>query len=159
MKNQIITLNMILLFLVSCSIKKNDVIENFKRFRNEEFNIVDTVALSGFIIFNEEGLSQFFQTEKLQITDTLKYVTKRKKTKGDYFFVQPFEAKKYNIYTDYCSCSELDSQLFTGRLKCKKEIAYMYCNEEEFIVLKNRTGIKYLSFKCWKPYVKKSIVD
>jgi len=136
---------------VSCSAFKKNIYSSKHNFEKPSI-VLDTINLSGYIIYDKaENSHKFYITEKLVIIDTIK---KLKKLKEDFIFIQPYEAKKYNIYTNYCDEDIEKTQLFIKNTTIRHDISWSFINNEEFIVLKNDETDKIrISFKCWKPYL------
>lgn len=151
MKNLLIIIITCIYLLLSCSSKK-DYSSN-KEISKEILKATDTLKLSGFVFFSKPNENKFYMVEKPNIFDTIKYIKKLKGKKEDYVFIQPYEAQKQNRYLNYCICNENDSQRFINRIKHKKKLIWAFLNNEEFILLEDKNGRKYLSFKCWKPFV------
>ncbi len=137
--------------ILSCS-SKTDLLEFSKDPVGTEFEVIDTLKLKGFIIFNHKNLGQFYKVDNWIIKDTIDYLRKIKRNRPYHIFVQPFDAKKYKIYSNYCATSELESISFLKKIRHKNKMVYIF-TKDEFILLQNNSGLSYLSFKCGKPHI------
>jgi hypothetical protein len=140
---------------ISCS--SNNSINFSESNLENDFEVRDTLTLNGFLVFNQRNGGKFYKVGKQYVIDTTKFIKQLIKKEPDYLFVQPFEAQKYRIYSSYCPSNEIESNLFLKRIKYKDDFAYYFSTNEEFILLQNKKDINYLSFKCWKPYIKESL--
>ncbi len=98
---------------------------------------------------------KYYNLEKVNFSDSIKLIKKLISKKPDYNFIQPFEAKRYKIYSKYFSSTENDTNNFLKKIKFSKNEAYYFFTSEKFILLENRDKISYLTFPYWRPYIKK----